>query len=112
MTGNDRSKIRILALYTDGAMEVLEIENTLAAMQKMVGGYIEAVQMGKGYVVIANEEGLIQRLRFNLNTAHWPNPLVGDVFVTKAKGEEFASLTDEDLKYLKGEVVKSGEKNQ
>lgn len=41
------------------------IENTLEAMQALVGGYIEVVPIGSGYLAICNEEGRIHNLPRN-----------------------------------------------
>lgn len=45
---------------------IAEIENTLTALQKVVGGYIETVTLAKDCCIICNEEGRLQGLPYNL----------------------------------------------
>lgn len=44
-------------------LEQTEIDNTLEAMQKIVGGYIETVTLDKNIVLICNEEGRLKGLQ-------------------------------------------------
>ena len=47
------------------AYELIEIENTLEAFQREVGGYIEVHPFnGDGLVVVCDEEGKLKRKRF------------------------------------------------
>lgn len=69
---------------------VAYISNTLANLQKIVGGYIETKTIGLGNVLIMNEEGKIKHLEPNL----WidgivPDMIVGTVIVLGVDGEEF-----------------------
>ena len=41
------------------APEIIEVENTLKALQQEVGGYIEVVTLPYGAALICNEEGCI-----------------------------------------------------
>lgn len=67
-----------------------EIDNTLEALQDLVGGYIETVNLPGGIVMIVNEEGKILRLpmnfRFNCD------PIRGTAVFVGVDGEEFCSL--------------------
>lgn len=67
--------------------------NELEALQKQVGGYIEAVPIGTGLVAVCNEEGRLKGLEHNceINGIDFVGPVV---FVEEA-GEEFASLDKE-----------------
>lgn len=76
---------------------VVEMENTLTALQKSVGGYIETVRITSDACLICNEEGLLIGLE--------PNPvmgisLVGPVLCVGVNEDEFCSLTDEDAEFL------------
>lgn len=73
-----------------------EIENTLAAMQEAVGGYIEAVYMNED-VIIVNENGKILGLPPNRSFGN--DIFAGTFFIASADGDEFASLSDEKLAY-------------
>ena len=45
--------------------EIIEVENTLKALQTEVGGYIETVTIASDVVVICNEEGVPCGLPYN-----------------------------------------------
>ena len=64
-----KKTITVLILHASGNIEMLRIDNTRSALQKIVGGYIEAVYdpyclNGHAYV---NDEGLIIGLPYNKN---------------------------------------------
>lgn len=76
---------------------VVELENTLKALQRAVGGYIETVTIASDTCLICNEEGRLMGLE--------PNPvmgisLVGPVLCVGVSGDAFCSLTDENAKLL------------
>jgi hypothetical protein len=77
-------------LTTDGAAVEIYPKNgrtsfTLQELQHYVGGYIEAVYMQDGRVLIVNEEGKLHGLAFNYRaTAHAANVLVNDHIVGNA----------------------------
>lgn len=48
---------------------VVEIGNTLEALQKEVGGYIETVTMFTDMAIICNEEGRLMGMEHNLEFA-------------------------------------------
>lgn len=68
-----------------------EISNTLEALQDLVGGYIETVNLPGSIVMIVNEEGKILRLpinfRLNCDLIHGTAVFVG------VDGEDFCSLS-------------------
>lgn len=47
------------------APEIIEVENTLKALQREVSGYIETVTIASDAVIICNEEGRILGLPDN-----------------------------------------------
>lgn len=85
---NTMSKtIEILVFPTKGEPYKTQIENTLEAMQKVVGGYIEPVRHpaneivryafdGKPVTLVVNEEGKLHNLEPNNNIGG----IVGDCF--------------------------------
>ena len=85
---NTMSKtIEILVFPVNGDPYKTQIENTLEAMQKVVGGYIEPVRHpaneivryafdGKPVILIVNEEGKLHNLEPNNNIGG----IVGDCF--------------------------------
>ena len=71
--------------------ETIDIENTLEALQKAVGGYIETVRLRvDNAVMIVNEEGLLLGLPFNaVASALAGQTIVGVALAVGVDGEEF-----------------------
>ena len=76
--------------------EVIEIENTLEALQKAVGGYIETVRLRvDDAVMIVNEEGLLLGLPYNVIASGFADqPIVGTAIIVGINGEEFTDIPD------------------
>lgn len=89
-------KIRVLVVEPDGLGEIREIPDTLSAKQEIVGGWIETVTLPGGLIIVCNEEGH----RMNLEPNQAIQGFVGTVFFARSAGEEFASITDEDIRRL------------
>ena len=70
--------------------EVREIENTLEALQKIVGGYIETVTLLSDLVIICNEEGRILNLPYNCNICGVE--FVGTIIFAGIDGEDFGDV--------------------
>ena len=73
-----------------------EIENTLEAEQKAVGGYIEVVSLGNDKLLICNEEGKLNGMQGNRRIGK--DIIAGPFFIVGEDGDEFRSLTDEEAK--------------
>ena len=79
-----------------------EIEDTLQAKQRAVGGMIELVNNGDGTAIICNEEGKLEGLPANRRIEEISDVIVGNFFVVGLGKEDFRSLTDEETeKYIK-----------
>lgn len=65
-----------------------EIENELIPMREIVGGPIETVYLGRGLVMIVNEEGKLWMLPENFRTEY--DVIVGTAIVAGTCGDEFA----------------------
>jgi len=89
-------QIRIVYCPVEGGPSVMMIDNTLKAMQELVGGYIETVTYGH-YVVVCNEEGRIKGLPDN---PAMPD-MVGNVFFARIKGDKFASLPASEAQIIR-----------
>lgn len=80
-------------------------DNTLEALQKAVGGWIEAVTLCTDLVLICNEEGRLIGLPYN--TTIGGHDFFGTVLAVGAKGDEFASIKGSNvstvLKLLAGD---------
>ena len=95
------NKIKVLYIPADGEATVREIGNHLLDMWDLVGGYIEVVRpFNDDVALVCNEEGRIVR-GMQPNLVVNGQVIVGDVFICRTElgpeGEEFASLTDEQI---------------
>lgn len=85
-------KIRVVIAKPGEAPVVAEIDNGLRAMQEVVGGLVELVQVGDLDVWV-NEEGLLLELPFNREIAGIP--MVGPILVAAStKSGKTRGLTD------------------
>nr|DAV48758.1 MAG TPA: protein of unknown function (DUF3846) [Caudoviricetes sp.] len=78
--------------------EVAEIENTLPALQQVVGGYIETVTLATDCCIICNEEGRLEGLPYNLTFCGVS--FVGPILVVGIDGDEFSSLDKQQIDFL------------
>ena len=86
---------------------VEDIKNDLQTLQELVGGYIECVMVGKGIVLIVNEEGKLQGLPQNFPLGN--DVIVGTaVFVGNGFDGDFTDLTDEQIETVKGSIYDEG----
>ena len=89
-------KIMVAVKKVDEAVDFVEIDNTLEAVQAIVGGYIEIVEVDDGLYMVCDEEGKLKGKAFNfeLNGDY----IVGDVFFVRVDDEgDFASLDENDI---------------
>lgn len=93
--------IKVLFVPVGKPPEVREIPNTLEAMQGLVGGYIEPIVLGDGVLAIVNEEGLVKGLSKNRRLPVGGALIVGDFFFVGSAGEDFASLPDDEIEWLR-----------
>lgn len=99
-------KIKVLVVEPGKPCQVQEISDTLEAIQAVVGGEFEAVfPFGGSTAVVCNRDGKIDGLPFNrplLNDSGEPyDILCGTFFITGVRGENFVSLTDEQIRRYK-----------
>ena len=90
--------MRIIKKLPGQRPEVVDIENTLEALQEAVGGYIEAVTFAEDAALICNEEGRLLGLQHNCTVLGIP--FVGPVLAVSVAGEEFRGLRDEQLQLM------------
>lgn len=108
---NKEERITVVFKEAGKRGEIKTIENELETLQKMVGGYIEAVPFpaGNDILLICNEEGKLMKLKpnftvaYNLKGKEVCDYIVGDVLFVSVDGEEFGSLTEEQIECLKKE---------
>ena len=77
------------------APEVIEVENTLKALQAEVGGYIETVTIASDAVVICNEEGRLCGLPYNCRFVGVD--FVGTILVVGRNKDEFCDVPGADF---------------
>jgi hypothetical protein len=74
------------------------IDADLESLQRLVGGYIECVSVGKGVDMFVNEEGLL--IDLPLNKVVSGHTLVGTIVAISCDDEgESIGLNDEQLSY-------------
>lgn len=71
--------------------EITDVENTLEALQKEVGGQIESLRFAADATVLCNEEGKLLGLQPNV----WflGDVLCGTILIVGVRGDAFCSLT-------------------
>lgn len=99
--------ITVLVVEPMKPCRVQEIGGDLESMQAIVGGYIEAVTpFNEPVAIVCNEEGKLQGLPYNrplVDQSGLPyDILCGTFFIAGIQGENFASLTDEQISCYKG----------
>lgn len=67
--------------------EIIEVDNTLKALQAEVGGYIETVTIASDAVVICNEEGVLLGMPYNCRL--FGVDFVGPIPVVGCNKDEF-----------------------
>ena len=96
--------------FVPGALpEQIEIENTLEALQKQVGGHIEAVTLGPDLCAICNKEGLLMDLPYMGMINHVE--FYGPVLLVGVNGEDFCDVPVLEVDQALLCRVRSKEKN-
>ena len=95
--------MRILVVEPTKDPYVKEIDGSLASMQAIVGGFIQAVEPFEdpNVLLLCNEEAKLLGLpenRFLRNRNGIPYDIIhGTFFLAQGSGEEFCSLTDKQI---------------
>ena len=74
--------------------ELIDIDNTLKALQQEVGGYIETVSIAD-VVIICNEEGRLCGLPYNCRFVNVD--FVGPILVVGRNKDEFCDVPEADF---------------
>lgn len=82
--------MKVLRKRPGEAVEEIEIENTLKALQEEVGGYIETVTLAADCTVICDEEGRLKNKPHNCEICGVK--FVGAILVVGVDGEEFCDV--------------------
>ncbi len=96
--------MKIIEIQPGMAPQFNECENTLAGLQELVDGPIEAVTLyNTGLVALVNEEGRLRRMEPNgaFNISPWQDAILcGPVLVVRASVDDFVSVHDGDLEMV------------
>ena len=91
-----REKIKVVVQHPGEISRIVSVPDTLEALQKLVGGYIEVVSIGRGLLLVMNEEGRLRGMKENVRCVQY-GTIFGSVFITADKDEDFRSLTTEEI---------------
>ena len=97
-------KIRVAIIKPNELPKIMEINTDLATFQKLVGGNIQALDLDNDIVLICNEGGKI--LGLPKNRAVYDDIIVGNFVLVSNNGEDFKSLSDEQIKTIKEDFGK------
>ena len=95
--------MRVMSKEPGKGWKVAEIENTLEALQRGVGGKLEAVTLASDACVLRNEEGRLLGMPYN--TTICGVSFVGPLLIVGIAGEDFAGLTEQQVDRLRTLMV-------
>ena len=97
------TKIKVLALLPLELPKVVELDNTLEAMRKFVGGNIECLplhDLNSEFTLVCNDEGKLLELPPNRMLWDGADYLAGSGFIAGTDFEDnMTSLTAEEIAY-------------
>jgi hypothetical protein len=104
-THNERGKIKVLALLPMELPKEIELDNTLEAMQKFVGGLIECITLsdtGSAVTLVCNDEGKLLGLPLNRPLWDGADVLAGPGFLAGCDNEgNLTSLPQSTMDFYK-----------
>ena len=89
-------KFKALFMEVGEEPKFIEVVDKLENLQALVDGFIESVYLGENLVVICNEEGKLNGMQGNRRIGN--DVIAGPFFIVGEDGDEFRSLTDEEVK--------------
>ena len=95
--------MRVMSKEPGKGWKIAEIENTLEALQRGVGGKLEAVTLVSDACVLCNEEGRLLGMPYN--TTICGVSFVGPLLIVGIAGEDFAGLTEQQVDRLRTLLV-------
>ena len=102
--------MRVLLKQPGLPTEVIDVANSLEALQGLVDGYIETITLTRHSCCIVNEEGRIRRMLPNF----WLNGglIVGNAVFVGVSGDGFRDLTDDEITQCKRKIKLEAPKNE
>lgn len=87
---------------------IMEVENTLKALQEFVGGYIEVYPISGDLLVVLNEEGKFNGMKPVAAYVEDEDKVLdifyGNFLVCRSKNEEFTDIKDSDVEFIKSKI--------
>lgn len=101
-------KMKVVLVEPRKKARVIEIDHTLEAMQKIVGGYIEQFRLDEEVSIVCNEEGKMGG--FQPNRAIWYEGelieiIFGTFFICAVDSDDFEGLTDEQAQHFAAQYM-------
>ena len=93
------NKIRVLIVEPNKESYQIKIEHTLKNLQKIVGGYIEILQLDYNTDLVCNDDGKINRLPLNRFIDY--DIIAGTFIIAGHKDSETISLSRKQIKKYK-----------
>ena len=93
------SKIRILVVEPSKEPKQIKVEHTLENLQKIVGGFIEYVELDYNTDIICNEEGKLLGLELNRKLGN--DIIAGTFLIVGQHNGETISLSRKQIKKYK-----------
>lgn len=91
--------------FTKNNQGVMEIENTLEAEQKFVGGLIECTALTEDIDLVCNEEGRVIGLEPRVAIQEPKTVIAGDCFICRHDRQgNFKSIKESDIDLIKSKV--------
>ena len=77
---------------------IRQIDNELSALQDLVGGYIQTINLPGKIIMIVNEESKLMNMKPNFRFGN--DLIVGTAVFVSADGEDFAGLSERQENYI------------
>ena len=95
------NKVKIMLFKLEKSPEVLEINNELKTLQKLVNGYIQVVPLYQDIALICNECGMLDNLPYQKEYG-----IYGDFFIIKTDGEDIVSMDNDSIEFVEKNIKK------
>lgn len=83
------------AIHIIQEVQLVDIDNTLEALQKAVDGYIECVYLDDRTIMLVNEEGALRGMPQNPIASLLAQQLIfGPALIVGAEGEDFTDVPE------------------
>lgn len=98
-------KIKVVVQNPGDFSRIVTVPNTIEALQELIGGHIEVHHISGSLLLVMDEEGRLKGLPENVRCVQY-GTIVGPVFITADKDEDFRSLTSEEIQTARAWLMK------